>query len=189
MKKEKKKYGIGRVILAFVIGLVIGAVLLCIAYYALREKGSLDWRTYIEEQLVPQAIAIAVSVGAALLAYKPVINGVASTVSAVIEKFKGATDDVNATVTASAKSRADVEAAVEEFGKIKDTVEEIRQNAAMLSGIAEELSAVRASVRDNVAISKLGFGSMIEHTKSGASREIMKIGEEVCSDGNEEAEA
>lgn len=191
MKKQKKikRYGAGRVALFFLIGIVVGAILLCAAFYALENYADVDWRTYVEEQLIPQALAIIAAVGTACLALKPVIDRVALTVNSVISKFKSATDDVNATVTSSAKSEAATYEMMQQFANLREEITEIRELARQMPELIETVNAISRGVDDNTEISRVGFGSMIELTKSGASKRIMRIGarktEDVTNDTEE----
>lgn len=191
MKKQKKikRYGAGRVALFFLIGIVVGAILLCAAFYVLENYADVDWRTYVEEQLIPQALAIIAAVGTACLALKPVIDKVALTVNSVISKFESATDDVNATVTSSAKSEAATYEMMQQFADLREEITEIRELARQMPELIETVNAISRGVDDNTEISRVGFGSMIELTKSGASKRIMRIGarktEDVTNDTEE----
>lgn len=170
--KVKKKHSTGTVVLWCIVMFILGAFAMCGAFYALSEHTDVDWRGYIENTLIPNAIAIVAAIATALLTLKPIITSIANTVNAVIGSFKQATADVNATVTSSAKSEAEVYESRREFGEIKAEIAEIRECAKLLPEALEIIKGTRSELKENTEISKLGFGSMSELTKNGAARRI-----------------
>lgn len=173
-KKEKKKYGAGRIVLCCVIAFIIGAVGMCGVFYVLRNHSDIDWQTYIEHTLIPNAIAIVAAIGTALLTLKPIITNIASVVTSVVDKFKSATEDVNATVTSSAKSEAEVYESRREIAELRAEIEEIRECAKLIPEALAVINETRTELINNTEISKLGFGSMGELVKKGSARRIME---------------
>ena len=172
--KEKKKYGAGRIVLCCIITFIIGAIGMCAAFYALENQSDIDWQSYIEHTLIPNAIAIVTAVGTACLALKPIIDRIAMVVTSVVDKFKSATDDVNAAVSSSAKSEAEVYESRREIAEIRAEIEEIRACTKLIPEALTVINEARDEIIKNTAISKLGFGSMAEHIKNGAAKRIIE---------------
>lgn len=191
--KVKKKHSTGILVLWCVVMFILGAFAMCGVFYALSEHTDVDWRSYIENTLIPNAIAIVAAIATALLTLKPIITSIANTVTAVIGSFKQAMADVNATVTSSAKSEAEVYESRREFNEIRAEIAEIKECARLLPEAVAVLNETRSELEANTAISRLGFGSMSELTKNGAARIITdgkaKASERTvkADEGNEEA--
>lgn len=191
--KVKKKHSTGILLMWCLVMFILGAFAMCGVFYLLSEHTDVEWRSYIENTLIPNAIAIVAAIATALLTLKPIITSIANTVNAVIGSFKQATDDVNATVTSSAKSEAEVYESRREFNEIRAEIAEIKECARLLPEALAIINETRSELKTNTEISKLGFGSMSELTKNGAARKItdgkVKVSEgKVTKDeGNEEA--
>lgn len=170
--KVKKKHSTGTVVLWCLVMFILGAFAMCGAFYALSEHADVEWRSYIENTLIPNAIAIVTSLTATLLILRPAITNLVNTVIPVINSFRQATQDVNATVTSSAKSEAEVYESRREFNDIRAEIAEIRECAKLLPEAVAIINETRAELKANTEISKLGFGSMSELTKNGAARRI-----------------
>ena len=173
--KVKKKHSTGKIVLCCIIAFIIGAVGMCAAFYVLNKHVDIDWQYYIEHTLIPNAIAIIVSIGTACLALKPIIDKIAGVVMVVVDKFKSATDDVNATVTSAARSEEEVYQSRREFAEIRAEIEEIRECAKLLPEAVKVIEQTKKELQKNTEISKLGFGSMAEHVKNGAAKRIMNL--------------
>ena len=173
--KEKKKHSTGKIVLCCIIAFIVGAVGMCVAFYALENHSDVDWQSYIEHTLIPNAIAIVVSVGTALFALKPIIDKIATVVMSVVEKFKSATEDVSATVTSSARSEAEVYESRREIAELREEIEEIRECARLIPEALAVINEARNEIINNTEISRLGFGSMAEHVKNGAAKRIMNL--------------
>ncbi len=192
--KEKKKHSTGKIVLCCIIAFIIGAVGMCVAFYVLENHTDIDWQYYIEHTLIPNAIAIIVSIGTACFALKPIIDRIATVVTVVVDKFKSATDDVNATVTSAARSEAEVYESRREIAELREEIDEIRECARLIPEALAVINEARDEILNNTEISKLGFGSMAEHVKNGAAKRIMnlkatKTESEVSADeGKNEAE-
>ena len=191
MKKEKKKYGAGRIALFWIIGLLIGAGGMCVAFYALENHTDINWHVYIEETLVPNAMAIVAAIATALLALKPIITNIANTVTAVVGRFKQVTSDVNETVKSSARSEEEVYQSRLEIAAMREEIKQIRELATLIPGAVEAIADTRQRVNTNSEMSRLAFGSMNELVKNGAARQIMEYTsakEERSESNNENSE-
>lgn len=170
--KVKKKHSTGTVVLWCLVMFILGAFAMCGVFYALSEHADVEWRSYIENTLIPNAVAIVTSLTATLLILRPAITNLVNIVIPVINSFRQATQDVNATVTSSAKSEAEVYESRREFNDIRAEITEIRECAKLLPEAMAIINETRAELKANTEISKLGFGSMSELTKNGAARRI-----------------
>lgn len=173
--KEKKKHSTGKIVLCCIITFIVGAVGMCVAFYALENHSDVDWQSYIENTLIPNAIAIVSSISAALLLLRPIIVNTAKVLIEVIGKFKQATEDVSATVTSSARSEAEVYESRREIAELREEIEEIRECARLIPEALAVINEARDEIINNTEISRLGFGSMAEHVKNGAAKRIMNL--------------
>lgn len=174
-KKEKKKYGAGRVFFCSLIAFVIGAIGMCAAFYVLETRTDIDWQYYIEHTLIPNAIAIISAVGTACLVLKPSVDKICAIVNSVVDKFNSVTENVSATVSSSAKSEAEVYESRREIAELKSEIKEIRECARLLPEAVKVIDETKRELEKNTEISKLGFGSMSEHIKNGAAKRIMNL--------------
>lgn len=170
--KNKKTYGAGRIVFFCIIAFIIGAVVMCAAFYVLENKTDVDWAAYIENVLIPNGIAIVVAIGTTCLALKPIIDKIALVVTSVVDKFKQATDDVNATVSSSARSEEEVYQSRREISEMKQSIEDIKTLVSDMPEAMKVMRETRRGVAENNEMSRLGFGSMNELVKNGAARRI-----------------
>lgn len=184
--KEKKKHSTGALLMWCIITFILGAAVMCGAFYLLTEHAQVDWAEYIENTLIPSAIAIVAAIGTSCLALKPIIDKIALVVSSVIEKFKQATDDVNATVASSARSEEEVYQSRLQIAELKESVEEIKSLARDIPEALAVIRETRNSVAESCEMSRLGFGSMNELVKNGAARRISDL--HAVSEGSEVSE-
>lgn len=170
--KVKKKHSTGILVLWCFIMFILGAFAMCGVFYALSEHADVEWRSYIENTLIPNAIAIVTSIGAAIVLLRPIIVNIATIVAEAASKFKQATDDVNASVTSSARSEEEVYKSRQEIASMRAELAEIRELASILPGVAAAVDDTKRRVDTNNKMSKLAFGSMSELVKNGTARQI-----------------
>lgn len=179
MKKEKnkakKKHSTGILVLWCFVMFILGAFAMCGVFYALSEHADVEWRSYIENTLIPNAIAMVTSLAATLLILKPSITSIVNMLKAVISLFKQATDDVNATVTSSARSEAEVFQSRQEIAELRAELNAIRDSVSLIPEALSIIKDTKEGVEDIGEVSRIGFGSMAEHVKNGAAKRIMNL--------------
>ena len=173
--KEKKKHSTGILVLWCFIMFILGAFAMCGVFYALSEHADVEWRSYIENTLIPNAVAIVTSLAATLLILRPAITNIVNIILPVINSFKQATDDVNATVTSSARSEEEVYKSRQEIASIRAELDAIKESVALLPTVLSIIKDTKEGVEDIGEVSRIGFGSMAEHVKNGAAKKIMNL--------------
>lgn len=173
--KVKKKHSTGTVVLWCFVMFILGAFAMCGAFYALSEHADVEWRSYIENTLIPNAVAIVTSLAATLLILRPAITNIVNIILPVINSFKQATDDVNATVTSSARSEEEVYQSRQEIASIRAELDAIKESVALLPTVLSIIKDTKEGVEDIGEVSRIGFGSMAEHVKNGAAKRIMNL--------------
>ncbi len=141
MKSSKVKFFIG-----LLIGLIAGALIVCGVYFL--TVGEVAWQQYIEEKLAPNIVIVLSSVGTILFTAMPVIGRV----SAVLEKFKKATKDVN------------------------DTVENNGKNESRIASLEQRLDTIETATTNTEKIVRIAFCNTNELVKKGYAKEIAKVG-------------
>ena len=183
MKKTKVKF----LIIGLVFGIALGAAGICAALYAAR--GEVDWRAYIEDVLLPNAVTALVTLGVVGVGVKPAINSVLSAAAS----FVGATASVRESAEEKAESTKRIEESREEFSRQSaENAERIealsRESGERISELTAKLERAEQGVEDIKAILKLGFGCMDELVKKGSAKRIMKVGESEDGGDGEDGE-
>ena len=163
-----------KVILTFLLGAVIG-VILAVGVY-MYTYGDVEWETYIEEELLPNAVIALTSVGALCGAALPIINRVNGT----LVSFDKATDDVQKTVASDERIVAEVSAYRQE---IREAVSEIR---SIKEEISDRIAPVETSARNIERIVHIGFGNNKELVEGGFAAAIEEVGADDGNKGKEE---
>ena len=129
------------------------------------------WKTYITEKIVPGIIFIVTTLLSIYLGVYPKLNSV----QLASEKFKSATDDVNATNKRSEEYEKKMEALYSQYDEKMKKYE-------------SRLESIEKHAKNTEDIIRLGFGNITELVVKGYATEIAKVGKE-SEEGDRDEEA
>lgn len=173
MKNSKLK-----IILALLIGLIVGVLGACGVYFA--TVGQVAWEIYIKEMIVPNVVLALTTIIALWVAASPIIKKVLS----ALGLFNQATTDINKTVEKGKESKDNIESMTqnikEGFDKIcNDIKTEFKEHK-------ETVQRIDKATTNTEEITRIGFGNMDELVNKGFAAEIAKVGVEDEREENEE---
>ena len=167
------------VIVLFIIIFIASVALNVITVVDLNEGGELlimdkplsYWKEFAEAELLPKVILAISSLATAYTMFIPLVNRV----KAELEKFKGATDDINATTVASLKSNKQVSEFKAEMEQRFDEYEKYMKQR--LDEYGEYMGQMKKATEENASILRMGLCNIPDLVRNGTARQIAKIGE------------
>ncbi len=118
---------------------------------------SLDWRSYIEKQLIPAAVT---AISAAAAYYVLALPS--------IRKIKNVLKIVKTGACLFEKAASDV----------STTTEEKKKTESELAALKEDVAYIKSHIKTVEEIERIGFGNMKELVTGGIASEIGKVGHE-----------
>lgn len=152
-------------LLILLLGIILGFAAAVGLYMA--TKGDVSWEEYLETQLIPNAVLAMSGTGSLVLVAMPII----SRVNQALEKFTGATKDINTTADNGERQHKELEKIKEEFRDIATELKQEVKNSLEISKNTEKMV-------------KLGFCNIDELVKKGYASKIGKVGQN--EDGSKE---
>lgn len=128
--------------------------------FIIMDKSFSYWKEFAETELLPKVILAISSLATAYTMFIPLVNRV----KAELDKFQGATDDINTTTAASLSSNKQV---AEMKAEMEQRLDEYEKCILEMKSITEQ----------NAAILRTGLCNIPDLVRNGTAREIAKIGE------------
>ena len=121
------------------------------------ERGEL--RAYIEDMLIPMAVAVVTAFTAFWITVRPIVKGAIKAVSMIVADLKSA----KGTVDEAAKS-------------VKQADSEKSEAYAMIAEMRADIADMRSRLQTVERIERIGFGNIKELVVGGYAKEIGRIG-------------
>lgn len=159
MLKKQKKLAIAYSLIIVVLALLlISLMAVCYASEAeeknsdgteqIKEETKSAWEVYVDEKLVPNIVLVLTAIGSIFIAISPIL----SKIRKASDKFKNATDDVNAVTSESG------------------------ENKKKVANLSLRLDNIEKSVLNTEQMTRLGFCNLDEIVIKGYASEIAKVG-------------
>ncbi len=145
-----------KIILALLIGFVIGALVAVGVYFL--TVGEIAWKEYAETKLIPNAVLALTTIGGLATASLPII----ARIQIAVDKFNKATKDVNDTAENGRKAE----------GELRKQDKRIVEGYTALN---ERLTAMEKETKKTKEMCKIGFCNMSELVENGYAAEIAKV--------------